>query len=99
MGVYIQGMPMWDKKHGSVVIFYPQGVVICEDGNKYKAIEVPDHGELVDKNVVREAVDNLWDGRPLSKIGARVLATIYKVPSIIPADTSATGFSMDMPNK
>lgn len=49
-------------------------------------VELPEHGDLVDKKAVMEVIDDIWDGRPLAPIGAKVLATIDRLPVVVPAD-------------
>ena len=48
MSVLIKGMEMPKKKNGAVIIIYPDGQAVFEDGTKYDAIEIPPHGRLID---------------------------------------------------
>ena len=48
MGVYIKGMEMPNKKNGAVLIIYPDGRCVFENGEEYKAVPVPPHGRLID---------------------------------------------------
>ena len=36
----------------------------------------------IDADVLKEKIDNIWNGRPLSVLGARILTMIDEVPSI-----------------
>ena len=37
---------------------------------------------LIDADAIKEKIDDIWDGRPLSFLGARILAMIDKAPTI-----------------
>lgn len=37
---------------------------------------------LIDADALKEKIDNMWNGRPLSSLGARILVTIDDAPSI-----------------
>ena len=37
---------------------------------------------LIDADALEEKIDNIWDGRPLSTLGARILAMIDRTPTI-----------------
>ena len=37
---------------------------------------------LIDADALKEKIDNIWNGRPLSFLGARILATIDEAPTI-----------------
>ena len=37
---------------------------------------------LIDADALKERIDNIWNGRPLSFLGARILATIDHAPTI-----------------
>lgn len=39
---------------------------------------------LIDADALKEKIDNIWDGRPISLLGARILATIDHAPTIDP---------------
>lgn len=51
MGVYIN-MEMPNKKNGAVLIIYPNGDAVFEDGYHYKAIPVPPHGRCIDADAL-----------------------------------------------
>lgn len=36
----------------------------------------------IDADALKETIDNIWDGRPISLLGARILATIDHAPTI-----------------
>ena len=36
----------------------------------------------IDADALKEKIDNMWNGRPLSSLGARILVTIDDAPSI-----------------
>lgn len=36
----------------------------------------------IDADAIKEKIDDIWDGRPLSFLGARILATIDEAPTI-----------------
>ena len=36
----------------------------------------------IDADALKEKIDNIWDGRPLSFLGARILTMIDEAPSI-----------------
>ena len=37
---------------------------------------------LIDADALKEKIDSMWNGRPLSSLGARILVTIDDAPSI-----------------
>ena len=37
---------------------------------------------LIDADAVKEKIDNIWNGRPLSFLGAKILAMIDHAPTI-----------------
>ena len=49
-------------------------------------VPVPPHGRLIDADALYEEIDNLWDGRALSPVGATVLSQIGNADTIIPAE-------------
>lgn len=75
MGVYIN-MEMPNKKNGAVLIIYPNGDAVFEDGYHYKAIPVPPHGRLID-------ADALCDGLVSNHT---VVIHAKSAPTIIPAE-------------
>ena len=77
-GLYIPHMKMPDKKNGAVIIIYPQGVAMGEEHTLYQVIAVPDHGGLVDRIALLNALPE--DYRIPSK-AAKVLED-----ALVPAD-------------
>lgn len=77
-GIYIPSMEMPNKKNGAVIIIYPQGVVMGEEHTLYQAIAVPDHGGLIDRIALLNA---LPDDYRIPNKAAKVLENV-----IIPAD-------------
>ena len=84
-GIYIPDMQMPDKKNGTVIIIYPQGVVMGEGHTLYQAISVPDHGRLGDLDALAQKCDEpnwcVW------------LNEIEDSPTIIPADKEDTSYA------
>lgn len=39
---------------------------------------------LIDADALKETIDNIWDGRPISLLGASILAAIDHAPTIDP---------------
>lgn len=39
---------------------------------------------LIDADALKEKIDSMWNGRPLSVLGARILVTIDEAPTIEP---------------
>lgn len=37
---------------------------------------------LIDADALKEKIDSMWNGRPLSSLGARILVTIDEAPTI-----------------
>ena len=56
--VIINGMEMPKKKNGAVLIIYPDGRCELENGEKYTAVSVPPHFDLIDHNALKIAVMN-----------------------------------------
>ena len=77
-GIYIPYMQMPNKKNGTVIILYPQGVVMGENHTLYQAITVPDHGGLVDRIALLKAFP---DDYRIPSTAAKVLED-----ALVPAD-------------
>lgn len=52
MGVYIKGMEMPSKRNGAVIIIYPNGTAVYEDGKEYQVVELSPHGRLIDADAL-----------------------------------------------
>lgn len=83
MSVLIKGMEIPQKPNGAVLILYPDGDCVFENGFHYKAVPVPDHGRLIDADVLRAMCDDphwcVW------------MSEIDDSPTIIPADPEEEG--------
>ena len=81
MGIYLPNMEMPNKKNGAVLIIYPDGRCVFENGEEYKAVPVPPHGRLIDADAL------VWDN------GIKEIPEYYEVvcnaPTIIPASEEA----------
>lgn len=88
-GVYIK-MPM--PTVPQTVIIYPDGTVAdVYDGEKYKAIPVPDHGRLIDADsldasVLQAGFSYAITRRKLRYTPGEVRQKIANAPTIIPED-------------
>ena len=88
MGLYIRGMELPDKNHLVLVEIDNNGDVFAAyDGGmtklaQYKAIPVPEHGDLIDRNALLKG-----DGRYIISFGKEGIdvAEIERAPTIIPA--------------
>lgn len=84
MSIYIKGMEMPNKRNGAVLIIYPDGKCAFEDGKTYKAVPVPPHEDLIDRNALP------WEkqGKMLTDPDEWGLKArdIEHAPTIIPAD-------------
>lgn len=61
MGLYIPGMEMPKCQDGIMLCVFPDGKVRCMDMETYaittkRAVPVPDHGDLIDKDALIEAM-------------------------------------------
>lgn len=89
--IYGMGMPVfehqsWDIRRGTDRKWYVIDTnAETSDGEWHEIIPVPPHGRLIDAAKVYEDIDNIWAGRGLPPIGAKVLSTVYNSPTIIPA--------------
>lgn len=62
MSILIKGMERPNKKNGAVLIIYPDGKCVFEDGKTYQAVPAPEpHGRLIDADAlmlkIREYID------------------------------------------
>lgn len=60
-GIYIPDMEMPNKKNGAVLIIYPDGKCVFEDGKTYQAVPVPPHGRLIDADALRQSLKESID--------------------------------------
>ena len=58
MGIYIPKMTMTSKRNGAVIIIYPNGTAVYEDGKEYQVVELPPHGDLIDRSMMLNTVSN-----------------------------------------
>lgn len=85
--ILIRGMEMPENEPLRIVL-NPNGQLFVDHGvtfTEYEAVELPEHGDLIDARRICEQIDDIWDGRPLAPIGAKVLAIIDKSPVIVSA--------------
>ena len=87
-GVYIKGMEMPKDEYSYTEIqIWGDGKVCTREGVKLiwgkSAIEVPDHGDLIDRSQLEE--DGEWDEREDSYVGYS-RAQIHGAPAAIPGD-------------
>lgn len=84
MGLYID-MDMPKKKNGAVLIIYPNGECVFEDGSKHKVVYVPPHFDLIDHNALKIAV---MDGDCETRVDflKHTLDCINKAPVVIKSD-------------
>lgn len=83
MSILITGMEMPNKKNGSVLIIYPNGDAVFEDGYHYKAVPVPPHGDLIDRDKFRNTV---FIGEQCLYSWDELEDAIDYAPTIIPAE-------------
>ena len=81
MSILIRGMEMPNKKNGAVLIIYPDGRCAFENGEEYKAVPVPPHGDLIDRDALRAEVK-----KHATPSDAWVFSLIRTAPTIIPAE-------------
>lgn len=97
MSILIKGMEMPVKKNGAVLIIYPEGNCVFEDGSEYKAVSVPPHGRLGDldqlKELFREVIGNIAKRKEIEpalehmvRASAMVIEMIDDAPTIIEAE-------------
>lgn len=103
MSVLIKGMEMPNKKNGAVLIIYPNGDAVFEDGYHYKAIPVPPHGRLIDADAldIKRREEQAWIDYNVDhhneylegvKDGLHEAAKqLSLAPTIIPADLAEEG--------
>ena len=83
MSILIKGMNL--PKEEVAVIIYSDGEVRTEGWEKYSAVEVPEHGRLIDADAFRE--DWLYNGANEYVYNTNsVLDSIDNEPTVIPAD-------------
>ena len=84
MSVLIKGMEMPSKKNGAVIILYPNGTAVFEDGKEYQVMELPPHGDLIDRNdlvkwIITEIADYSEDDKAIvTKTLMEMLPTIIE---------------------
>ena len=86
MSILIKGMEMPNKKNGAVLIIYPDGKCAFEDGKTYQAIPVPPHGDLIERDKLREK-EFVHDGDAYAVVMSR---DVRNAPTIIPAEEGET---------
>ena len=86
MGVYIEGMEM--PKSPVLFCIHPDGKVVADLEGKwreYKAVPVPPHGDLIDRDPFVQFIKSHWDSSDqwfVEQLEAR--------PTIIPAEEGKT---------
>ena len=91
MSVLIEGMEIPKKKNGAVLIIYPDGKCVFEDGAEHRAVELPPHGDLIDRDALLkyELPATLFpNGRrqnPDVWTHAIAIGNIQEAPTVIPA--------------
>lgn len=96
MSVLIKGMEM-PKNEPLLVKINPDGTVSTTWKNnykKYKAIPVPDHGDLIDRDAVRAGIKPLSsederNGCTFDTVKKLMHTMLDRAPAIIPADKEA----------
>ena len=87
MSILIRGLDMPNKKNGAVLIIYPNGDAVFDDGYHYKAVPVPEqHGDLIERKAacLTDFEIAMCDGD--YKDGMKMLLEkIESAPTIIPA--------------
>lgn len=91
-GIYICGAEMPRKKKTTLTIF-PDGRVYENHGERlwghgedcipWKAVPVPDHGDLIDR---REILKDWEEPHPLDYNGNTNRSRVVNAPTVIPAD-------------
>lgn len=89
MSILIKGIGMPKKKNGAVLIIYPDGRCVFEDGKEYKAVPVPPHGKLIDADAVERNLvkmqmaqkDVVAHGIRKSRAVVRDMATVIEAES------------------
>lgn len=95
MGVYIKGMQMpsfehqsWDIRNGTDSKWYVVDTnAETSDSEWHEIIPVPDHGDLIDRDMLKE--NEQWWDNDYAEDGYDHIVTIRdveNVPTIIPAD-------------
>lgn len=82
MGIYIDGMKMPTDGCHHLICIYSDGTV-ATGGREYKAIPVPPHGVLIERDKLREK-EFIHAGDAYAVVMSR---DIRNAPTIIPADT------------
>lgn len=91
MSILITDMEMPNKKNGAVLIIYPNGDAVFEDGYHYKAIPVPPHGRLGDLDAVCSQLlkQQMIDRQPRAIL--RAWKIVNNADVIIPAEEGGCG--------
>ena len=94
MGVYIKGMEMpTEAEEARRIILFADGNAETMDRKQFEAVELPPHGDLIDRDAVIEAHVEAERGRygGLFVVGDnRFMKRFVDAPIIIPADKEAT---------
>lgn len=87
MGVYIKGMEM-PRTHPITVEIYPDGTVLSKTVGRMdihgKAVPVPLHGRLIEKNAVFELIQSVPSVDKLLPV--EFMKALYKIPTVIEAE-------------
>lgn len=89
--ILIRGMEMPTKKNGAILIIYPNGKCAFEDGQQYEAVELPEHGDLIDRSELQNTVMQVITKLPTDNIAAiwhldLVNALLRGATVIVPAE-------------
>ena len=79
MSILIKCMNL--PKEEVAVIIYSDGEVRTEGWEKYSAVEVPEHGRLIDADALESNLNKMG-----ILVDARVKGFIKSIPTVIPAD-------------
>ena len=82
MSILIKGMNL--PKEEVAVIIYSDGEVRTEGWEKYSAVEVPEHGRLIDADELKK--NGCWFPTGTWMEYAVTMSAINNAPTVIPAD-------------
>lgn len=92
MGVYIPGVEMPTEGNETIIRILPDGTVLDQYGHHLglKALPVPEHGRLMDKDAFIDGCEALSSNDPHDIAGMEIIKffmeEIVPTPTIIPAD-------------
>lgn len=81
MGVYIKGLKLPSaERQGELLILTDDGRCVDMFSGEYEAVELPQHGDLIDRDAIQYANNTTFDEDYVRR------KTIMKMPTIIEAE-------------